>query len=79
MSPDPDGRSPVIRDCTRIGVDDDTVEHDELDGVLIREGELEGRPLQLEGSQYVYAEDLPWDELDERNRVHDSGTVTYYR
>ncbi len=66
-------------DCTRIGVDDDTVVHDDLDGVLIREGELEQRPLQLEGSQYVYAEDVPWDELGERNRVHDSGTVTYYR
>lgn len=46
------------------------------DGVLIREGELEDRPLQF--AEYVDEESLPEDELADRNRVYDSGTIAVY-
>lgn len=69
----------VGSDCERVPVENDTVEHEHLDGLLLRQGELEERPLQFGESRYVYDDELPWDELDERNRVHDSDAVTYYR
>lgn len=46
------------------------------DAVLVREGELEDRPLQF--SAYVEEADLPREELEERDRVYDSGTVSFH-
>lgn len=46
------------------------------DGVVIRDGELERRPLQF--TEYVSESDLPRDELRDRNRVYDSGSVSFY-
>lgn len=48
--------------------------HTDHRGVLIRESEFEKRPLQF--TEYV--EELPRSELDERNRVYDSGAVSFY-
>ena len=46
------------------------------EGVLIRDGEREKRPLQF--SQYVGDEDFPSDSLAERNTVYDSGDVSFH-
>ena len=46
------------------------------EGVLIRDGEREKRPLQF--SQYVADEELPSDSLAERNTVYDSGEVSFH-
>ncbi|SIS03115.1 hypothetical protein [Natronorubrum thiooxidans] len=62
-------------ECARIDVADDNL-FDGYDGVIIREGELTRRPLQF--TEYVYADELPWEELDDRNRVYDSGSVSFY-
>ncbi|MFC7212830.1 hypothetical protein ACFQO4_01885 [Saliphagus sp. GCM10025334] len=48
----------------------------EAESILIRDGELERRPLQF--TAYV-DEEIPLENLAERNRVYDSGSVTYYR
>lgn len=66
-------------ECERLPIEDGSVDHGVADGVLIREGELEQRPLQLAESEYVYEDELPWDEFSERNRVYDSNSVVYYR
>lgn len=65
--------------CSSLAVEDESVLHADHDGILVREGELERRPLQVYGLEYVYADELPWDELNERNRIHDSDAVVYYR
>ncbi|WP_207589602.1 hypothetical protein [Halomontanus rarus] len=66
-------------ECERLIVEDESVTHEIADGVLVRTGELEQRPLQLADSTYVYDDELPWGELSDRNLVHDSNEVVYYR
>ncbi|QCS41947.1 hypothetical protein [Natrinema versiforme] len=46
------------------------------DGVVVREGELERRPLQFR--EYVPESEFPREELNDRHRVYDSGSVSYY-
>jgi hypothetical protein len=48
----------------------------EHDAVLVREGELEKRPLQF--TQYVEDDDLSREELEDRDRVYDSGSMSFY-
>ncbi|MHC3436925.1 hypothetical protein ACYJ1Y_02235 [Natrialbaceae archaeon A-gly3] len=63
-------------DCDVITVEEGGgLAHTDHEGVLIRESEFEKRPLQF--TEYV--EDLPREELHERNRVYDSGAVSFYR
>ncbi|WP_241431754.1 hypothetical protein [Natronorubrum bangense] len=67
-------------ECNAFPVENETIVHAEFDGVVIREDEFEKRPVYTaEDDAYVSAEKMAWDELAERNRVHDSGTVSYYR
>lgn len=49
---------------------------DDHDAVLLREGELEDRPLQF--SAYVDEAELPREELEDRDRVYDSGSVSFH-
>lgn len=66
--------------CTTFALENDSISHEEFDGVVIREGEFEKRPVYITGDdQYAPADTIPWDELADRNRVHDAGTVSYYR
>ncbi len=46
------------------------------ESVLLRENEHQTRPLQF--SRYVYAEELTGGELADRQRVYDSGAVSFY-
>lgn len=67
-------------ECEAFSVVDGTINHAEYDGVVIREGEFEKRPVHTDHAYpYVFPEEIPWDELEERNRIHDSGSVSYYR
>lgn len=67
-------------ECNAFPVEDDTIVHSEFDGVVIREKEFQKRPVYTaEDDAYVSAEKMAWDELAERNRIHDAGTVSYYR
>jgi hypothetical protein len=63
----------IVREFEREFADYCEREHD---AVLVREGELEDRPLQF--SVYVEADDLPREPLDDRNRVYDTGSVSLY-
>lgn len=47
------------------------------DGVIVRDGEREKRPLQF--SQYVFDEEFPTADLASRNTVYDSGDVSFHR
>ncbi|MCU4975363.1 hypothetical protein OB955_21920 [Halobacteria archaeon AArc-m2/3/4] len=67
-----------LDDCSGFILENNNIPINENDGVVIREGELERRPLRLEDGNYVNREMLPWDQINERDRVHDSGAVTYY-
>ncbi|WP_157224645.1 hypothetical protein [Natronococcus occultus] len=49
---------------------------DEHDAVLVREDELADRPLQF--SAYVDEAELPRESLAERDRVYDSGSVSFH-
>ncbi|MFD1562841.1 hypothetical protein ACFR99_04685 [Haloarchaeobius amylolyticus] len=62
-------------ECARVEVADGNL-FEGYDGVIIREGELTRRPLQF--TEYVYADEFPWEELDDRDRVYDSGSVSFY-
>lgn len=46
------------------------------DGVVVREGELERRPLQF--TDYVSESEFPRNDLNDRNRVYDSESVSFY-
>ncbi len=62
-------------ECTIAVVADDDL-FAGYDGVIIREGELTRRPLQF--TEYVYSDEFPWEDLNDRNRVYDSGSVSFY-
>jgi len=62
--------------CSVVTVEEGNQMFNESRGIVIREGELQDRPLQF--SRYVSAEELPRHELRERNRVYDSGSVTFH-
>ncbi|WP_254765000.1 hypothetical protein [Natrinema marinum] len=66
----------IGRDCTVVNTTNTSTMLSEPDSVLLREGELERRPLQFD--RYVYDDDLPRWQLTKRDRVYDSGSVVFY-
>ncbi|WP_306058662.1 hypothetical protein [Natronococcus wangiae] len=62
--------------CSVIDAGEGDAMFDDHDVVLIREDELEDRPLQF--TRYVEESDLPREELEERDRVYDSGSVSVH-
>ncbi|WP_233710663.1 hypothetical protein [Natronococcus pandeyae] len=62
--------------CSVVDAGEGDAMFDDHDAVLVREGELENRPLQF--TQYVDESDLPRDTLEERDRVYDSGAVAVH-
>ncbi|MDG5761812.1 hypothetical protein QA600_21040 [Natronococcus sp. A-GB1] len=62
--------------CSVIDVGAGDAMFDDYDAVLLREGELEDRPLQF--SAYVDEADLPREGLEDRDRVYDSSSVALH-
>jgi hypothetical protein len=62
--------------CSVVDGEEGEAMFDDHDAVLVREGELEERPLQF--SIYVDADDLPRESLDDRDRVYGSSSVSLY-
>ncbi|MFU8867309.1 hypothetical protein [Natronococcus sp.] len=62
--------------CAVVDAADGDAMFDDHDAVLLREGELEDRPLQF--SAYVDEAELPRAELEDRDRVYDSGSVSFH-
>lgn len=63
-------------ECTVIDVEAEEEMFNGAESILIRHGELEDRPLQF--STYVSAEDIPREELTDRNKVYDSESVSLH-
>ncbi|MFC4437929.1 MULTISPECIES: hypothetical protein [Natrialbaceae] len=62
--------------CSVVDAAEGDAMFDDHDAVLVREDELEDRPLQF--TQYVDESNLPRDALEDRDRVYDSGSVSLH-